>query len=428
MPGKIEELSVIKTPGGVPVLVDVLPWSKAAAVAVDMSVGSRDEKADEHGVAHLLEHLLFKGTKGHSAKEMSQDIESAGGEMNGYTSKEITAYYVSTLEETLPTAQGLLAEMIQTPLLRDADIRTEKKVVTQEIRMSEDDPDTYSHDLLMKTVWKGNPMADPEAGYVKCVEEMRSDQIRDFFNGNYRPPNMAVVATGKVNVDQVVRWASESFDSLPKAKPRSERTAPAFRPSIELHPREGDQAYVAVGFPGVMASHPDRYVQGLVSGILAGGTSSRLYQKVREEKGLVYSIYSMTYAFSDTGMSSLFFSTSEDETVEVMRIIASELRSLKEDGLEKDELDRAKHWFKGMIVRRLESSVENRMFFLGEVYLQTGKALTGEQVLDRVGKVTEEDIARVGESLLKRENMGLALHANGKSSKGVIDQLSAVDF
>ncbi|HXZ23904.1 MAG TPA: pitrilysin family protein, partial [Methanomassiliicoccales archaeon] len=285
-----------------------------------------------------------------------------------------------------------------------------------------------SHDLLMKTVWKGNPMADPEAGYVKCVEEMRSDQIRDFFNGNYRPPNMAVVATGKVNVDQVVRWASESFDSLPKAKPRSERTAPAFRPSIELHPREGDQAYVAVGFPGVMASHPDRYVQGLVSGILAGGTSSRLYQKVREEKGLVYSIYSMTYAFSDTGMSSLFFSTSEDETVEVMRIIASELRSLKEDGLEKDELDRAKHWFKGMIVRRLESSVENRMFFLGEVYLQTGKALTGEQVLDRVGKVTEEDVARVGESLLKRENMGLALHANGKSSKGVIDQLSAVDF
>jgi predicted Zn-dependent peptidase len=428
MTKRVEEMRVETTPGGIPVLVDVLPWSKAAAVAVDVAVGSRDEPKKQHGMAHLLEHLLFKGTAKRSSRQMSQEIEAAGGEMNGYTTKEMTSYYVSTLEETFPVAQELLAEIICEPSIEAKDIETEKKVVTQEIRMSEDDPDTYSHDLLMKAIWKGNPMADPEAGYVKCVNTLDRTKVKVFFEGNYRPPNMVVVATGQVEVEQVVEWATQRFDELPKARPRKERITPSFRPGIELRPREGDQMYVAMAFPGVNASHADRYVNGLVGGVLGAGTSSRLYQKVREENGLVYSIYSMTYAHTDVGATGFFFSTSFENTEKVMQVIASELKALKEDGLEKGELERAKRWTKGMIVRRLESSPEHRMFFLGEAYLQVGKPLTCDQVLKRVEAVKEEDLVRSAGELLQRKNMGMVLHGNGKEGKGIVKRLQALDF
>ncbi|HVO77854.1 MAG TPA: pitrilysin family protein, partial [Methanomassiliicoccales archaeon] len=228
------QMKVETTPAGIPVLVDCLPWSKSAAVAVNMAVGSRDEPKDQHGIAHMLEHVLFKGTGHHTSRQMSQEVEAAGGEMNGYTTKEMTSYYVSTLDETLGTAEQLLAEIIKEPTLDDKDIETEKKVVTQEIRMSEDDPDTYSHELLMKTVWKGNPMADPEAGYVECVEALDRKKVSDFFQGFYRPPNMMIVATGNVDPKQVREWAAQSFDDLPVASMTKSRGPASFQPGIKL--------------------------------------------------------------------------------------------------------------------------------------------------------------------------------------------------
>jgi predicted Zn-dependent peptidase len=422
------QLRVEMTPGGIPVLVDGLPWSRSAAVAVNLSVGSRDEPSDRHGIAHLLEHVLFKGTSQHTSRQMSQEIEAAGGEMNGYTTKEMTSYYVSTLDETLGTAQDLLSEIVREPLLDTKDIETEKKVVTQEIRMSEDDPDNYSHELLMKKVWKGNPMSDPEAGYVECVEALDRESVGQFFGGFYRPPNMVVVASGNVEAKQIVEWASRSFDGLQNASMQKKRTMPAFKPGIHMHPREGDQAYVAIGFPAVDARHNDRYAHGLVGGVLAAGTSSRLYQKVREENGLVYSIYSMTYAFTDAGMTGLFFSTSTENTQKVLRMVAEELALLKKEGLENGELDRAKRWIKGMFVRRLESSAENRMFFLGESYLQFGRPTTGDEVLGKIESVTEDDALRVARKMLDREKMGLVLYMEQRPGKKVAKNLQSLDF
>ncbi len=421
-------MKVETTPAGIPVLVDCLPWSKSAAVAVNVAVGSRDEPKDEHGVAHMLEHVLFKGTGHHTSRQMSQEVEAAGGEMNGYTTKEMTAYYVSTLAETLGTAERLLAEIIREPTLDAKDVETEKKVVTQEIRMSEDDPETYSHELLMKKVWHGSPMADPEAGYVECVEALDRTRVKEFFEGFYRPPNMIIVATGNVNPKQVREWAAESFDALPVAGMHKGREPPRFQPGIGLFPREGDQAYVAMGFPAVDGRHKDRYAHGLVGGILAAGTSSRLYQKVREENGLVYSIYSVTYAYTDAGMTGIFFSTSTENTSRVMSMIAQELAALRSDGLEKGELDRAKRWIKGMIVRRLESSAENRMFFLGESYLQFGRPITGDEVLAKIESVTEDDVLRVAKIMLDRNKLGLALHAPQRPGKKIAKGLESLDF
>jgi predicted Zn-dependent peptidase len=424
---KVEELDLQHTSGGIPVIVDRLHWSRSAAMAINISVGSRDEPSGKNGIAHLLEHLLFKGTELRSSKEMSQQIEAAGGEMNGYTSKELTSYYVSTIDETLPTAEALLAEMVRRPLIDKKDIKTEKKVVTQEIKMSEDDPEDYSHELLVRAIWKGNPMANSEGGQIRDVRGMTQSDIRAFFQDFYRPPYLSVVAAGNVDARQVVQWASDNFDDLRSGKRLAKRKSPKYHAGIELFPREGEQAYVAMGLPAVNASHPDRYSYSMVGTMLAAGTSSRLYQKVREENGLVYSIYAQTYPFTDTGIAGIFFSTSSKNAERVMRIIADELRTFKEKGLEEGELARAKHWLKGMIVRRLESA-ENRMFFLGQTFAQTGRALSSEEVLERIDSVKEDDVSRVAEKLLDRSQLCIALHASKKEGGRIAKNVADLDF
>jgi len=424
---KDEELNLRRTPGGIPVIVDRLEYSKAVSLAVYIGVGSRDEPPEKCGIAHLLEHMLFKGTTLRSSKQMSQQIEAAGGEMNGYTSKELTAYYVSTLDVTFPTAQELLAEMVRKPLLDPKDVETEKKVVTQEIRMAEDDPDNYIHELLAKAMWKGNPMANSEGGEVDCVLPMTREDLFSFFDDYYRPPHMAIVATGNVDPAQVVDWATESFDGMGTAKKKVLRKAPRFHPGVQLYPREGDQVYAAMGFPAVKASHSDRYAVGTLSGILASGTSSRLYQKVREENGLVYSIYSMAAPFTDCGVLGLFFSTSSADAEKVFSLIANELRSIKEDGLEKDELLRAKRWVEGIIVRKLEP-VESRMFFLGEAFLQAGAPMTREELLAKLEGISQDDVERMAQTLLDQEKLCITLHASQEEGSRIAREVKALDF
>jgi predicted Zn-dependent peptidase len=427
MRAKEEQLLLRKTPAGVPVIVDKLSYSRSAAVAVYISVGSRDEEQDKCGIAHLLEHLMFKGTELYTSKEISELVEAAGGEMNGYTGKEVTCYFIQTIDETLATAEHLLAEMIRRPRLEKKDMDMEKKVVAQEIKMAEDEPEGYIHELLAKTAWQGNPMANSEGGSVECIMPLGPKDIQSFFEGNYRPPNLYVVATGNVDVDQVVSWASSAFDELPRSSHKLVRHPPVFHSGTKLYPREGDQLYAAMAFPGVAAPHPDRFVQSMLSVILGAGTSSRLYQKVREENGLVYSIYAMSAPYTDTGAFSIFFSTSAENSDKVFQLVASELRRLKDEGLEKGELARAKNWLKGMIVRKLEP-MDNRMYFLGEQFLQTGNLMTEDQILQRMEAVTEEEVAGSAVDVLEVGKMCVALHTSKKDGKRVSRLLASLDL
>jgi predicted Zn-dependent peptidase len=427
MKNQTEDLVLKFTSAGVPVIVDRLDYARSAAFSVSMRVGSRDEPKGQNGIAHLLEHLIFKGTETMTAKEVNRKVEAAGGELNGYTTKEVTAFYVATLAETRATAQDILADIVSRPLLEAKDVAMERNVAIQEIRMARDDPESYSHELLAKAMWGTNPMGNPEAGEVDQVSALTESDVRGFFDSYYRPPNVAVVATGNIEAADVIDWAGAAFDPLPKARKAAQRDPPVAKAGVRIFPRKGDQAYVGVGFPAVSAGHPDRYVHGLVSGVLGAGTSSRLYQKVREEHGLVYSIYSMATPYTDTGAMSLFFSTSSKNAEQVMTLIAEELRRLKETGLEGGELDRARHWLKGMIVRRLEP-VENRMFFLGETYQQTGKPMTSAQMLAKLESVTEEQAERVIGQVFDASKMCVALHCADKDGKKISGTISGLDF
>ncbi|MDD1773663.1 MAG: insulinase family protein [Methanomassiliicoccales archaeon] len=424
---KEEIVSFARTRAGIPVVVERLPYARSVALSVYVRVGSRDEPKGREGLAHLLEHVMFKGTKKRTSKETSELIEAAGGELNGYTGKESTCYYVVSLDKTLDTAEDILADLMLNPSLDDEAVDNEKKVVAEEIRMLKDEPDTYIHHLFSRALWDGHPMASVETGEIEGIASLSADDVRDYFKERYRPHNFVVAACGNVKLERVEKWASETFD--PRARPGrgNERVPPSTRSLIEEFPREGDQAYVGMGFPGLNAAHPDRYVQTLLSALLGAGTSSRLYQKVREDRGLAYSIYALSQPFSDCGMFGVFFSTSSKNMETVIRLVSSELLKIKAEGLERGELTRAKRLIEGILVRKLESS-ESKMFHLGEFFLLTGKAPTEAAILAAFERVTEDDIIRVGRELIDRRKLCIALHASEKTVKTASQNLGSLDL
>jgi predicted Zn-dependent peptidase len=422
-----DQLNLTHTPGGIPVIVERLPYFRSVALSVNVGVGSRDEPQDHCGIAHLLEHLMFKGTSERSTKEISELIEGAGGELNGYTTKELTSFHVFSLDETAETAQSILSDMIVNPLIDEEHVELERSVVTQEINMMVDEPEDYSRVLLDQSIWRGHPMATPESGEIESVKGIETADLRGFFSDNYRPPNLTVVACGHVDKRQVLKWASTSFDHLEVAKKNPARIPPVTRSSINVFPREGDQAYVEMGFPGLDAKHPDRQAAWLACGVIGAGTSSRLYQRVREDEGLVYTIFTFPQMFSDCGLIETHFSTESEKAETVIRHIAEELKRMKDEGLVEGELERAKRWVKGTLVRKLENT-ESRMYWLGEHYMMTGEVMPLGKILEEFDKVTAEDVVRVSNELFKRNKLCVVLHAPETQGKQIAKNIKTLDF
>lgn len=420
-------IEIHHTPSGIPVIVERLPRSHSASFSVYIGTGSRDEVKGQEGIAHMLEHMLFKGTAHRTSKAMSEQIEAAGGEQNGYTTKEVTSYQAYALDETAEVAEEVLADQVLHPSLDRECLALEKNVVVQEIRMMENDPDDYVHVLLNETLWGDHPMGRSEAGSVASVTSLTDGDIRSFFETHYRPPRMAVVSTGNVRTEQVIDWAARSFDPLEPSRTPARRDPPVSKPRFMVYPREDAQAYVGMGFPGVSAFHPDRFTQRLLASVLGMGTSSRLFQEVRERSGLVYQIYAASGIYTDCGNVTVYFNTSVKDQEKVVRLVAKEIGKLKSEGLEKGELSRAKHMVKGVYVRRLEST-EARMIRLGEMFMSSGEAVSPEETLRRMDAVSEEDIIKVASQLLDRGRMCMAMHAPGTESEAAMARLADLDF
>jgi predicted Zn-dependent peptidase len=422
-----KKVSLHYTPARIPVVIEERPYARTVALSIYITVGSRDEPRGREGIAHLLEHVIFKGTKNMTSKETSELIEAAGGELNGYTGKEMTCYYTVTLSETVETAQRILADTVLNPLLEKDAIEIEKDVVADEIRMLQDEPDDYIHYLLTRAIWDGHPMAFSEAGEIDGVNLISDRELREFYERFYRPSNFVITACGRVNSQKILEWAAESFDEGATKTTTKNRIPPTPRSCVELFPRKGEQTYVGIGFPGYFAGHPDRFAQTLLSAILGGGTSSRLYQNIREKRGLVYSIYTTSQPYSDCGLFGIFFSAKSSRTETVCRAVGEEIGKLKNDGLEGDELTRAKRFIKGMLVRKLEST-ESRMFHLGEFFVLTGKIPTEAEILSNLERITEEDIARAAEKLLDRNKTCVAIYGSPDGNNSTREGIDCLDF
>ncbi|MDD1772814.1 MAG: insulinase family protein [Methanomassiliicoccales archaeon] len=415
------------TAAGIPVIIERVPSAKTAALSVNFNVGSRDEKRDSSGMAHFLEHIMFKGTKDRNARQFSEMVEGAGGEMNAYTTKEWTSYHVFCLDETFGMMKELMADMMVAPLIDEEHVGLERGVVLQEISMLEDDPEDYSRVLLDRSMWEGHPLAQTETGRPECVAELKAQDLRRFFEDHYRPPNMCVVACGNVNDKDVVSWTEETFDKLPRAVTNIERTPPTPKACTKVFNWEGDQAYVELGFPGLPGLHPDRKALMVACIVLGGGTSSRLYQTVREDQGLVYHISMYPQSYTDCGLVDTFFSASIENVDKVLETLSSELLRFKDEGPSKEEMQRAKRWIKGMIVRKLEAT-DSRLYFQSEYYMTNGKLAIPEDIMAGFDGVSRDDVMRVSNELFLRKKLCASLLAPEKEGTSVARRMQALDF
>ena len=411
-----DRISSSKTSGGIPVVVESIPDSRSAGFMVGVATGSRDEVPGIFGLSHLLEHTVFRHTTTRDSFQMAKEIEGAGGELNAFTGREMTAFYGITISETAPVAMDMVGDIVANPLIGEEDTELEKKIVLQELSMIENDPETRIHDLFESHLWRGHQLGQDEGGDKDIVAKLTSEDLRAYYEEKYLIPNLAVYAAGDVDLDSTVAWAESALDGRAGGR-RNVRTEPPMpKADYEFVKSEADHLQVAMGFPSYGASHEDRSAVTMLSAVLGSGTSSRLFQSVRERKALVYSVYTTVSQESDASSLAAYMSCTDKNVEEAMSTSAKEFGKLLSEGLEKGELDRAKNLVKGANVRAMEST-EHRLYRLCVNNLLNGSTESLEERLAKIDAVTEDDVMRVAGDILRPERLNVVVL--GKAGRSV---------
>jgi predicted Zn-dependent peptidase len=405
---KDDDIFFERTSAGIPVAVETIPGCESSGYMVAVGTGSRDEDGSIMGISHLLEHVVFRETATRDSYRMAKEIEGAGGELNAFTAKEVTAFYGVTIKETKAVARDMVSDIVANPLINSKDVELEKKIVLQEISMVRNNPESYIHDLFGRTIWNGHELSQDEAGEIDIVEGLDDGDLRAYYEERYKVPNLAVFAAGNVDPEVTLAWAEEKFDPLSGGKAVS-RKAPA-RPAAkyDLIERSDEHCYVAMGFPAYHAGHPDRAAVMLLSAILGSGTSSRLFQGVREEKALVYAVYNSIDQNCDAASMATFLSSTKENVVEAVETAASIYGELRDGGLEEGELQRSKNLIKGATVRSMEST-ERRLYSLTRNTMLTGRPDSFRDRLAAIDSVTEDDVMRVAADLISPDRLNLTV-------------------
>ena len=401
-------ITVSKTSGGIPVVVENIPGSESIAYMIGVATGSRDETSDIFGLSHLLEHTVFRETKTMDSYQMAKEIEGAGGELNAFTGREMTAFYGITINETADVARRIVGDIVANPLINENATELEKKIVLQELSMVKSEPERYIHDLFSMVLWKGHELCQDEGGDEKLVAGMTYKDLRAYYDEKYRIPNLSVYAVGMPDMDETVAWAEETMDGMAGGK-RNVRTAPPTpKGKYEFVASDSEHYQVAMGFEAYGASHKDRTAASMLSAILGSGTSSRLFQDVREKKALVYSIFNSISQNSDASSFATYMSCTKGNVIEAMETTSQVLGKFLAEGLEKGELERAKRLVKGSNIRAMEST-DNRLYRLGVNHMLNESTETLEQRLQKIDAVTEDDVMRVARDILKPDQMNIVV-------------------
>jgi predicted Zn-dependent peptidase len=391
---------------GMRLVTERMPTVRSVTLGVWVSVGSRDEPERIAGASHFLEHLLFKGTKKHTAQDIAEAFDAVGGDLNAYTGKEHTTFYARVLDRDLPMAVEYLCEMLQTSVLRPADVDAERQVILEEINMHEDAPDELVHDMLSRTLWPHDPLGRPVLGTVRTITDMNRDQVRRFWKKHYVPGNFIVAAAGNLDHEELSRLVTENMDTGPEVAPgwgpvRKGQHPPESSGDVAVRGRPTEQAHICVGAPGLPRSDPRRYAFGVVNDAIGGGMSSRLFQEIREKRGLAYSVYSYHALFAETGEFAIYAGTTPSKAQEVLDIIEHELEAVAEKGVTDNELDRAREHLKGSTMLALEET-SGRMSRLGKSELAHGEILSLDDVIERIDAVTADDCRAIAAEVLTR--------------------------
>jgi predicted Zn-dependent peptidase len=387
-------------PSGLRLVTEEIAHVRSAAIGVWLTRGSRHEPDNDAGIAHFVEHMLFKGTESRSARQLAQEIDAIGGQMDAFTSKEYAGYYIKVLDEHLPRALDLLSDMVLRPALTPEEILREQGVVLEEIKMVEDTPDDLVHELFSQQVWLGHPMGRPILGSAETVASFTADQLRGFFERTYVAPHLIVSAAGRLEHSRLRDLVADAFASLAPEGDVPEMAAPVLVPGIVSRAKDIEQSHICLGTRACSQVHADRHAALVLNTILGGSISSRLFQHIREDRGLAYSVFSNLATYSDTGTLSVYAGCAAERVEEVVALTLAELRSLREAPVDADELVRAKDHLKGSVMLGLENT-SSRMSHLARQEMCFGQQATFDELLAQLEAVTADDVLRVADELFR---------------------------
>jgi predicted Zn-dependent peptidase len=388
---------VTRLANGLRVASDRMDSVETASIGVWADVGTRNEPAEINGVSHLLEHMAFKGTTKRSARAIAEEIEAVGGHLNAYTAREQTAYYARILADDMPLAVDIIADILQHSTFDAEELARERAVVLQEIGQAEDTPDDIVFDYFQAAAFPDQPMGRPVLGKAEIVRDMRGETISGYMHQHYAPERLVLAAAGQVDHERLVELATRAFTDLSSGGANTPEPASYIGGESRIE-RDLEQVHVVLGLPGVGYLDPDHYALGILSTLFGGGMSSRLFQEIREKRGLVYSIYSFASAFRDGGIFGIYAGTGENEAAEILPLVIEELRRLPAT-LTSEELARARAQAKAGVLMAREST-SNRAEQLASQLLIYGRPLPSEEIIQRIEAVDAAQLARVARRLM----------------------------
>src|SRR5438270_342627 len=399
-------------PNGLIVLSEEMSHIRSIAIGIWMKTGSRDESPELNGISHFTEHMVFKGTKTRSARDIARQVDSIGGNMDAFTSKETICFNIKVLDEHLPVAIDILSDLVLNPIFDPNDINREKGVILEEIKMDEDNPDYLVHEIFTQNFWKDHPLGKPILGTKETVKKFDQDAVFGFYNQRFAPGNLVISAAGSLDHEQFVKLVSDKFSHLQPVANGHHGSLPKPFPRIIMRNKKSlEQVQICMGAPSPHISHEKRYVSYILNTLLGGGMSSRLFQKVREEQGLVYSIYSDLNPYRDTGCMLVCAGTSSETAAEVVRSIVAEFRQLKSERITDEELRRVKDQLKGSLMLSLESS-NSRMSNLARQEMYFDKFFDLDEIIERVEAVQKEELMEMAQQMFRKESVAVTVLGN----------------
>lgn len=387
---------------GIRLVSEEVPFVNSVALGVWVRTGSRYEDEANQGVSHFLEHLLFKGTTRRTARQIAEELEAVGGIINAFTTKEYTCFYSRVLAEHLDLAIDVLSDMFFNSLMASEDIEKEKKVILEEIKMYEDSPDELIHDLYAQTIWPGHPLGRAILGTYDSVANLNRDIIYHYYQEQYNNKNIVLAAAGKFSTPELVAKLEAAFGQRSCQGEEGKYSPPHNHITVSNHFKDTEQVQICLGVPGLPLGDADIYTLQALNNIFGGGLSSRLFQKIREEKALAYSVYSYHAGFVDCGLLTVYAGTSPPNYQQLVQLILAEMASLINDGVTPLELKRTKDQIRGNLLLGQEN-VSQRMSRLGKTELSFGRVITAEEVIERLNQVTEADVQAVARRHLQAE-------------------------
>jgi len=396
---------------GLRILTERMTQVRSVSIGVWLTRGSRHESADQSGIAHFVEHMLFKGTAARTAEDIAQAIDSIGGQLDAFTAKEYASYYIKVLDEHLPLAIDILADIVRNPAFSDEDIEREKKVVVEEIKMVEDTPDDLVHELFTQGFWENHPLGRPILGTRETVESFDAAVLRKYFRQAYTAQNLIVSAVGNLEHDRVRALVDDKFGSLvADGEPFGEQ-APSVVPKVLIRNKELEQSHICVGVSSYPQNHDDRYASYLLNTLLGGSMSSRLFQNVREKRGLAYAVFSGLSAYRDAGSFTVYAGCSNDAVEQVIDLVVEELRGVKQAPVPVAELQRAKDHLKGSLMLSLENTA-SRMSHLARQEIYFDRQFGLDETLQGIERVTDVDVQRVAADLFRDGSLSATVLGN----------------